>query len=110
MVQQVIEGTQVVGAQQVGTPNGIKITEIRRYQPTINPASIATNTVVAETFTVTGLKVGDIVFVNPGVDLGVGIGAVRVSAVDTLSVEFVNPTTGAVDPASSTWEVLAFRP
>ena len=103
------DGAEVVGALQVGIPDGTELTQARVYSSTINPASVAANTVAAQTFTVTGLTTSDKVLVNPGVDLGVGIGAVRVSAANTLSVEFVNPTAGAVDPASSTWLILAVR-
>ena len=81
---------------------------IRRYTATIDPASVAANTVAEETFTVTGLTVGDMVVVNPpSLSAGLGIAGVRVSAADTLAIRFVNPTAGALDQASGTWEIIA---
>lgn len=96
---------------RIGEDNGIFLSEIRRYQPTIDVASVAANTVVAQTFTVTGLVAGDLVLsVEPDIDIGLGIGTVRVSTADTLSIEFINPTGSGIDPASGTWNVLVARP
>ena len=78
---------------------------------TFNPASVATITTAEQTATVTGVKVGDIVYpVKPSVTAGVGIVNARVSATDTVAITFVNPTAGAVDAASETWTFLVFRP
>jgi hypothetical protein len=78
---------------------------------TIDPASVATITTAEQTFTVTGLKVGDFVFVNkPTNTTGVGICNARVSAADTLALSFVNPTAGGVDAASETYLIFWVRP
>jgi len=111
MVQQRNQGSTVLAKVQIGEASGLPITEVRRYQATINPASVAANVCAEQTFTVTGLAVGDIVVVNSSAPLaGMGICGVRVSAVNTLAVNFVNPTAGALDQASGTWDILAFRP
>ncbi len=98
----------VLGALQVGVPNGVKLTQVRLYSQAINPASVAANTVASEDFTVTGLTTADKVIVNPGVNT-IGIAGYYVSAANTLRVIFVNPTASAIDAASSTWTILAFR-
>ena len=94
----------------VGIVNGHSFSEIRRYSQTIAPASVAANLVAEQTFTVTGLAVGDVVVVNPGAILNAtGIVGARVSAANTLAVLFVNPTAGALTPTSTTWLIFAYR-
>lgn len=89
---------------------GTAITQIRVYSQTVTPAAVAAATVAEQTFTVTGLTTADKVFVN-NADLttATGIAGVRVSAVDTLAVRFVNPTAGALTPAAGTWTIIAVR-
>jgi hypothetical protein len=79
---------------------------------TFNPASVATITTAEQTVTVTGVKVGDIVMAvnKPSHTTGVGVVNARVSAADTVAVQFVNPTAGSVDPASETWTFVIARP
>jgi hypothetical protein len=80
-------------------------------QGTFDPASVATITTAEQTVTVTGVKVGDMVIaVKPTLTAGVGVLQARVSAADTVAVQFVNPTAGSVDAASETWNFLIFRP
>lgn len=78
---------------------------------TLDPASIAAATTAEQTFTVNGLKAGDLVFViKPTVTAGIGIVNSRVSAANTLAIQFVNATAAAVDPPAETYLVLAVRP
>jgi hypothetical protein len=85
---------------------------------TINPASVAANTTAEQTFTVPGLRVGDLVWVNtPAVgtgaeqlNAGLGVCGARVSAADTLALRFNNNTAGALDAGTSTYSVLVVRP
>lgn len=78
---------------------------------TIDAASVNTITTAEQTFTCNGLKVGDFVAVSKGDHTtGVTVGSARVSAADTLAIQFVNPTAGGVDPASATYLVFWFRP
>lgn len=67
----------------------------------LTPASVATITAPAQTFTVPGVIAGDSVSVcPPGQTAGVTIGSVRVSAADTVSIQFVNPTAGSLTPTA----------
>lgn len=79
---------------------------------TYDPANITgTATTTEQDITVTGVKVGDVVVVNkPSSTAGVTIGNARVKAADTVSIQWVNPTAGAVNPASETYSILIVRP
>jgi len=77
------------------------------------PASVAANTVAenATTVTVTGAKTGDHVSVSPpGITAGVTLCAARVSASDTVTVTFCNPTAGAVVPLTGNHVFRVTRP
>ena len=91
-------------------PRG-NIARIFAVSATFNPASVATITTAEQSVTIQGLAVGDFVITQkPTNTAGVGVVNARVSAANTLSVTFVNPTAGAVDAASETWQFLVFRP
>lgn len=90
---------------------GTDLSLVKAYATTINPASIAAATSAEQTFTVTGLAVGDLpVVIKPTATPGAGIVNARVSAANTLALTFMNATAAAVDPASEVYTVLAFRP
>lgn len=90
--------------------SGTPITQVKVYTATINPASVSSATSAEQTFTVTGLTTADVVVVSkPTATTGVGIVNARVSAADTLALTFMNATAGAVDPASETYTIIAFR-
>ena len=73
-------GSKAFGRLRIGLTNGIFLSEIRLYTATIDVASVATNVVDAQTFTVTGLAVNDIILaVVPNIDIGMGMGTIRVS-------------------------------
>lgn len=82
-------------------------------QASLTPAAVATITTAEQTFTIggSGLRVNDIVFVNPpSLVAGVSIATARVSASDTIAITFVNPTAGSVTPASGTYLIAVLRP
>lgn len=88
------------------------ITRVIKGNVTINPTSINAATVATQTFTLTGAAVGDSLILNPptaGIDAGVLVCQVRVSAADTISVVFYNTTVGAIDIASATWFYTLIR-
>lgn len=71
------------------------------YTPTLSPASVAANTTAEQTFTVTGLVAASGVIVNkPTWQQGLGIMGVRVSALNTLAVTFINATGTTITPAA----------
>lgn len=78
---------------------------------TIDPASVATITTAEQTFTVPGVAPGDFVAVSkPTLTAGLGVCSARVSAVDTVAIQFVNPTAGPVNAGSESYLVLWARP
>jgi hypothetical protein len=77
------------------------IVGLYRVAQTLTPASVAANTSAEQTFTVPGLQVGDSIDVNKAShQVGLSIGNVRVSAANTLAIQFVNTTGGAIVPAT----------
>ncbi len=81
------------------------------YTVTANIGSVAANTSEAETFTLTGAKIGDFVAVSkPSVEAGIMFGSARVSAANTIEVTVMNTTAGAIDEASETLIVFLARP
>ena len=69
---------------------------------TISPTVVAPNTTAEQTFTVTGLNVGDFVEVNkPTTQGGLGIVNSRVSAANTLAIAFGNLTAATITPTAS---------
>lgn len=81
-------------------------------QATLSPAQVNTIICAEQTFTIPGVKVGDIVvsFSKPTANT-VAPCAARVSAADTIAITFVNPTAGNVTPtASQTWTFVIARP
>lgn len=83
------------------------------FQISITPTIVATITTVEEAFAATGigLLTTDVVVVTgtQAQTVGVGIVGARVSAADTLSIQFVNPTAAGVTPYSGLYNVAVFR-
>lgn len=81
----------------------------RSFTQTLTPASVAANTTAEQTFTVPGLPAGSQVVVNkPSVTTGLGIGNARVSALNTLAIEYVNNTSAAIVPPSEVYTIGSF--
>jgi hypothetical protein len=78
----------------------------------LSPSAVSANTTAEQTFTVTGLQVGDVVNVNkPTAQAGLGIVGARVSAANTLAITFSNNTAGSITPtASEVYVVNVVRP
>lgn len=78
-------------------------------QATLSPAAVAANTSAEQTFTVTGLAVGDVVGTinKPTAQAGIGVVGCRVSAANTLAITFANFTAGSITPTAS--EVYVFK-
>lgn len=93
---------------------GVQINEDRWQVVTFafNPASIAAATTAEQTVTIPGLRLGDYIadITKPTLTAGVGVVNARVSAADTLAIQFINATAGAIDPPLETYSVLVMRP
>lgn len=88
------------------------IYKMRAVQVIFDPASVATITTAEQDISIPGVKVGDIVLAvnKPSLTAGLGICNARVKAANMISVQFVNPTAGAVDAASETYTFVIGRP
>lgn len=86
------------------------VASINLVKATVNLGSVAANTSEEETFTLTGVKVGDMIIVQKeNLEAGIVLGSARVEAADTVTVEVINTTSGAIDAASATMAVLVIR-
>jgi len=83
------------------------------FQLSLTPTIVATITTVEEAFANTGigLLTTDVVEVTSVAAQTVGVGIVnaRVSAADTLSIQFMNPTAAGVTPVSGLYNVVVYR-
>ena len=76
---------------------------------TLTPVSVAANTTAEQTFTVAGLLASSMVVVNkPSVTPGLGIGGARVSAANTLAINFINNTASAITPPAEVYSIGVF--
>jgi hypothetical protein len=82
-------------------------------QVALTPASVNANTGAEQTFTVKGLLPGDTVMEvsKTASQAGLIIGQSRVTAADTLSIQFANCTAASIVPtAGETYTMLVLRP
>jgi hypothetical protein len=74
---------------------------IYNIKQTLTPAAVGANTTAEQTFTVPGVLPGDSIDINKAShQAGLSIGNVRVSAANTLAIQFVNTTAGSITPTS----------
>ena len=85
--------------------------DIRTVDVTIDPDSVAANTSGAQNVTVPGLKVGDLILkvAKPTHTAGFLVGNAFMSAADTLTVQFINVSTGPIDAGSETYTVVYIK-
>lgn len=81
------------------------------YTPTLTPVSVAALTTAEQTFTVTGLVVGTSVWINKSASAtpGLAILGVRVSAANTLAINYANFSSAAIVPPAEVYIVGNFQ-
>lgn len=80
------------------------------YNQTLTPVSVAAATTAEQTFTVTGLVSGSAVWINkPSLTAGLAIAGVRVSATNTLAINYVNLTGSAIVPPAESYIIGNFQ-
>lgn len=95
---------------------GVNLGNVRAFgvaSVALTPALIVLNTTAEQTFSVPGLKTGDVILsVNkPTAQAGLGIVNWRVSAADTIGITFSNNTGGSITPtAGETYLIAWARP
>jgi hypothetical protein len=86
------------------------VAPLLNYSQTLTPVSVAAATTAEQTFTVTGLVAGTPVWVNkPSLTSGLGIAGVRVSAANTLAINYINTTSAAIVPPAETYVIGNFQ-
>lgn len=92
-------------------PRG-NINELQIVSVALTPSAVSANTTAQQTFTVTGVKVGDVVVAveKPSHQAGLGIVGWRVTAADTVSITFSNNTGAGITPtAGETYDFVVAR-
>ena len=103
-------------------------TDIRVVEIPINPASVAANTTVEQTITITQVidhdgntitiganvvvvDVGDIILqvIKPTNTAGIAIGQARVDTKNKIELQLINTTAGALDPASENYKFVVLK-
>jgi hypothetical protein len=80
--------------------------------PTLTPASVLANTTAEQSFTISGIQVGDNVSCYAyGVQTaGIGIANCRVSGANILQIGFSNSTAGPLTPVAGQYYMCICRP
>lgn len=79
------------------------------FTQTLTPVSVAANTSAEQTFTVPGLIAGGKVAVTkPSVTTGLSLGGARISAANTLALNFANNTAAAITPPVEAYQIAYF--
>ena len=75
----------------------------RVYEATLSPSAIAANTSAEQTFTVGGVRAGDVLLAaqKPTAQAGLAIVGYRVSAADEVGITFGNFTGSSITPTAS---------
>lgn len=79
------------------------------FTQTLTPVSVAANTSAEQTFTVAGLiSGGKVIVTKPTVTTGLSIAGARISAANTLAINFANNTGAAITPIPEAYQVAYF--
>ena len=100
-----------IGILQDGSPSSqTPVSTLFIIRQTLTPAAVGANTSAEQTFTVPGLQVGDYIDINKAShQVGLSLGNVRVSAANTLAIQYVNTTAGAITPTSEQYIIGGMR-
>lgn len=106
----VVDASKRLNEIIIGTA-GTPVTQLRIYAAALNPASVAANTTVEQTFAVDGLATTDKVFISkPAAQAGLGIVGTRVHAAGILAITFANVTGLAIVPtAGEVYQITTIR-
>lgn len=98
-------GTVTVGSTGTG------LTRIAKYSAALTPSAVSANTCAEQTFTVTGVAVGDVIAVNkPAAQAGLGVAGARASGANQVGINFCNATGSPITPtAAETYLFTAIR-
>lgn len=84
-------------------------TDAMTFRQTLTPAQVAANTTAEQTFTVIGLQAGtEVMVAKPSVTANLVIAGARVSALNTLAINYANNTAAAITPPVEVYQITAF--
>jgi len=95
----------------VQMPTG-NIWKVGIFGVSLTPGASTAATSTAQTFAATGIGLlpTDVVFISPPSQLtGISLGSAYVSATDTLSIQFINPTAGSLTAPAGIYKVTVLR-
>jgi hypothetical protein len=96
-----------------GLGNSAFLKKLTQYSIEISPVLVAANITAEQTFTITGaLTASDNVLsiTKPTHQAGLGISNARISADDTVAIQFINTTGSGITPtATETYVILVWR-
>jgi hypothetical protein len=107
-----LRGTRASDLAAVTAASGAAARQVVIYTASETPASVAANTSNNESVTVTGVLTTDylLAVIGPSSNTaGLVQGGARISANDTVIVEFINTTAGAISPAAGTYTFVVLR-
>jgi hypothetical protein len=78
----------------------------------VDPPNINANTSTTFTVIITGVQMGDLVFLTPpsGIEGGLVFQGANVTAVNTVTIQMRNVTGSAIDGIARTWRYMVIRP
>lgn len=89
---------------------GTLLVEVKKYSPSLTPASVAANSVVEQSFACTGLVPGDHCSVSgPAPVAGTACIGARCGVADNVILTFVNTTAGALTPSAGFYRITQIR-
>ncbi len=96
-----VTGTSIVPTQ-TDVYTIIALRGMATTSATLSPAAVAANTTAEQLFTVTGIRLGELVQVNkPSVQAGLEIVGCRAAANNQLGITFANYTAAAITPTAA---------
>lgn len=94
-----VASTTKVTNLNVDQTDGISL---QKFTATLSPTAVGANTCAEQTFTVTGIAIGDYVFVNkPTAQAGLGVSGERASTTNQIGINFCNNTASPITPTAS---------
>lgn len=105
-----VSSDEIVQLKIGSSPVSTSIVAQGRLTLALVPVSVAAASCAEQNFTVTGLLVGDFVSITPpAINPNVAPVCARVSAANTLTVAFCNPSAGALVPQAGVYRLLVTR-
>ena len=108
-----------MAAPNIVASTPLSFSHLSLIQVALTPAAAAAVTATEQTFTVTGLSLGDGVINGPDQIVSINKAAAqtglamtaRVSAANTIAITFINPTAGSITPtAGELYTICVWRP